>query len=240
MKVIHDPPAVRTYLNSYGWGGMFSPAVEEKFQMCLYKAGEPVLRSGEKLPGLLLYVEGRSKVFRPLENGQTMLVRFYFPFQVMGDVELFTGGPALNSVNAVSEVRCLLLPTETVKMELKSNIPLLNHLARGLAGKLASFNATSAVNQNYPLKTRLADYLCLIFLEDGQYTEELKTVNLGEMADFLGCSYRHLTRTLEEFKTQGILEKRGRSFRILDPDALKEIAGDVFRSELDLSDSLQS
>ena len=232
MTIIHDPKAVRAYLEQYGWAGMCSNSTEEQIQLCHYEKGETVLRSGEELPGLLLYVGGRSKVIRPLENAQTMLVRFYFPFQIMGDVELFTGTHAVNSVMAVSEVRCLVIPMEAVQKELESNVPLLKLLAEGLAEKLASSNATSAVNQHYPLKTRLADYLCLIFLEDGQYTQELKTVNLGEMADFLGCSYRHLTRTLEILKKQGILEKRGRSFRILDPDALKEIAGEAFRNEL--------
>lgn len=232
MTIIHDPERVRDYLEQFGWAGMCSPATEERIQLFLYETGEAVLRSGDALPGLLLYVEGRSKVFRPLENGQTMLVRFYFPFQIMGDIELFTANRAVNSVTAVSEVRCLMIPMEAVRQELKGNTALLNLLARGLAEKLASSNATSAVNQHYPLRIRLADYLCLIFLEDGQHTRELKTVDLGEIADFLGCSYRHLTRTLEEFKRKGILEKKGRSFRILDPETLREIAGEAFRNEL--------
>ena len=67
----------------------------------------------------------------------------------MGDIELFNGNPAAASVDAVGEALCLLLPMEAARREIESNIPLLKVLALGLAKKLVSFNATSAVNLNY-------------------------------------------------------------------------------------------
>lgn len=178
-----------------------------------------------------LYVEGKAKVFKLLENGQAMLVRFYTPFQVMGDAELFRNIPSISSVQAITPVCCLGLPIETVRREAESNIPLLRHLCAALGWKLATFNMTSAINQTYPVETRLASYLSVLYLEDsGNMTEreQLWTEDLGEMAELLGCSYRHLTRTLSHLKKAGIIEKSRRGIRILDPERLKGLSRDLY------------
>jgi CRP-like cAMP-binding protein len=165
-----------------------------------------------------------------MENGQSMLVRFYQHFQVMGDVELFLESPAISSVQAITPVRCLGIPMEMMKLEVKSNNALLNRLGRALARKLESFNITSAINQNYPLETRLASYLSVIYpeYETSSDKDELETENLEEMAEFLGCSYRHLTRTLKALNERGIIEKTRSRIRILDPAELNKLSRDLY------------
>lgn len=234
MKIRQDKAEINRYLIQYGWDKMFTQVTAESIQLCHYEAGEYIFRGGEKREWFFLYVEGRSKVYRVLENGEIMLVRFYRPFQLLGDLELFLEFHNISSVKAISKVCCLRLPVHLVKEEMKHNIPLLNHLARGLAAKLASFNTTAAVNQHYTMDIRLAAYLSMIYLEGDEYKEsreEMETENLSEMADFLGCSYRHLTRTLESFKKDGLIEKKGRKIKILDPAALKKRSRDVLLYE---------
>lgn len=223
MEISDDRRAIQRYLIQYGWETMFSPPTLRAIQLCRYEAGEYIFRGGEKREWFFLYVEGKSKVYRVMENGEIMLVRFYRPFQLLGDLELFIESHTISSVMAITEVYCLRLPVGLVKVEMQHNIPLLNHIARGLAVKLASFNTTAAVNQHYTLDVRLAAYLCMIYLEGDEHKmsrEEMETENLSEMSDFLGCSYRHLTRTLERFKKENLIEKKGSRIRILDPESL--------------------
>jgi len=165
-----------------------------------------------------------------MENGQSMLVRFYQHFQIMGDVELFLNSPAINSVQAISQVKCLGIPMELMKTEARHNNALLNRLGSALARKLEATNMTSAINQNYPLETRLASYLSVIYpqVRTGSESEDLETENLEEMAQFLGCSYRHLTRTLKNLKMEGIIEKSRKGIRILNPGRLKELSRDLY------------
>ncbi|MDC7231629.1 MAG: cyclic nucleotide-binding domain-containing protein [Spirochaetales bacterium] len=225
MEVTSDRKEILRYLMLNGWEKIFSPEAMEAIELCRYSPGEFIFHGGEKRKWFFLYVEGKSKVYRVLENGEIMLVRFYKPFQLMGDLEVFMESHSISTVKAISPVCCLRLPIDLVKKECRSNITLVNHLARGLAEKLASFNTTAAVNQHYTLDVRLASYLCMIYLEGDEFKEskdEMGTENLSEMADFLGCSYRHLGRTLEVFKKERLIEKKGRSIRILDAQGLRE------------------
>jgi CRP/FNR family transcriptional regulator, putaive post-exponential-phase nitrogen-starvation regulator len=234
MEISQDKAEINRYLMQYSWDKMFTQATADSIQLCRYEAGEFIFRAGERREWFFLYVEGRSKVYRVMENGEIMLVRFYKPFQLLGDLELFLESHSISSVKAISKVCCLRLPFELIKEEMKHNIPLLNHLARGLAEKLASFNTTAAVNQHYTMDIRLAAYLSMIYLEGDKYKEsreEMETENLSEMADFLGCSYRHLTRTLESFKKNGLIEKKGHKIKILDPEALKKRSRDILLYE---------
>jgi len=217
-------------LNRNGWSGILSGGAVDKLRICTFFPGEFIYREDEECRMFYFYLGGKSKVFKLLENGQTMLVRFYQQFQIMGDVELFLNSPAINSVQAISQVKCLGISMDAIKEEAKVNNTLLNRLGSSLARKLESSNMTSAINQNYPLETRLASYLSVIYpqVKTGYESEDLETENLEEMAQFLGCSYRHLTRTLNNLKLKGIIEKSRKGIRVLDFSRLKELSRDLY------------
>jgi len=202
----------------------------EEARLYSFEPGEFLYRGGDPCLRFYLYLEGKSKVFKLLENGQSMLVRFYQHFQIMGDVELFLNSRAISSVQAITQVKCLGIPMAVMKEEAKINNALLNLLGSALAWKLESFNVTSAINQNYPLETRLASYLSVIYpqIRTGSESEDLETENLEEMAEFLGCSYRHLTRTLRSLKMKGIIEKSRKGIRVMDPAGLKKLSRDLY------------
>ena len=54
---------------------------------------------------------------------------------------------------------------------------------------------------------------------------ELKTFKLTELATLLGTSYRHLSRIVNEFITNGIIEKKKGIITIKDIEKLKELSG---------------
>ena len=94
-----------------------------------------------------------------------------------------------------------------------------------------SFNMISAVNQNYPLENRLASYLSAVS-ESGKNNEivirEFHTNNLTELAELLGTSYRHLTRTIRKFKKEEIITKQGAKIAVIDQHRLISMAKDIY------------
>jgi hypothetical protein len=65
-----------------------------------------------------------------------------------------------------------------------------------------------SVNQTYPLAWRLAHLLLEASIDD------LFQEKLTETAEYLGVSYRHLTYTLKDFKTQKLVTKTADGYRI--------------------------
>jgi CRP/FNR family putative post-exponential-phase nitrogen-starvation transcriptional regulator len=230
MQTSNSRDEIDRLLNAIHWAKILSKETVETIKICIFSPREYIFREGEECTLLYLYAEGKSKVFKRLENGQTMLIRFLRSYQLMGDVELFLDSPAISSVQAITEVVCLGIPMKTMKEEAQRNSTILFKLGEALAKKLKTFNITSAINQNYPLETRLASYLRVIY--PGSRTEddieELETENLEEMAEFLGCSYRHLTRTIRMLVDKGIIEKKRKSIKILDSSRLNEISRELY------------
>ena len=80
---------------------------------------------------------------------------------------------------------------------------------------LAQIVARNAVNDTLnilaPLEARLRAYIAR------SQREGVFTGRLTETAEYLGVSYRHLLRTMNELCARGILEKTRGGYRILQP-----------------------
>ncbi len=217
-----DP--IASYVERFALDKILSEDLLDSLCALRYAPGEHIFRKAEPLRRLLFFVEGRAKVYNQMENGSSLLVRFYSPFDILGDVELFAFDHYLLDVVAMAETVCLGLDAKTVKQAVDRNSRLLAYLCGRLGVKLAGFNSLTAVNLRYPVENRLASYLLTVANEDGA---ALDTENLGELADILGTSYRQLSRVVRRFRNDGMLETGRGRIRILSRDKLAPLARDL-------------
>lgn len=231
MEKEKSPHIIRHYLKQYGFDQMLDEQLLSQAKLYTFNPGEHIVRSYEQPEIFYFYVQGKSKVYQLLDNGKSLLCRFYNPPEIVGDVEIFSNSPYICNLQALTEVVCIGMPVEEVKKSTETNTRLLQLLCKSLGQKLASFNMISAVNQKFPLENRLASYLAAVS-ERGTRGElminEIHTNNLTELADLLGSSYRHLTRTIRQFKEKGIITKENREIQVIDKDQLQKLAKDIY------------
>lgn len=222
---------IQKYIQKFDLSTILDDTLIREIKLYRFEPGDYIVRAGEYPTHLYFYVLGKSKVFQLLDNGKSLLCRFYHPFEIVGDVEIFSNKPNVCNLQALTAVTCLGLPINKVKKAAESNPKLLKMLCCSLGEKLASFNMISAVNQNYSLENRLASYLSAVS-ESGTDNEivirEFHTNNLTELAELLGTSYRHLTRTIKKFKDERIITKQGAKIQVLDEHRLKAMAKDIY------------
>jgi len=218
---------IESYVRRYDLGRILSPVLVRALELRRYEKGERLISSGDAVDSLYFIVEGRAKVYSQMENGSRLLVRFYSPFDILGDVELFSFERFILNVEALEEVVCLRLDARTIKRGAADNCALLQELCGRLGRKLAEFNASAAINLRYPVANRLASYLLAVECE--KECRSLGTDDLGELADLLGASYRQLSRVLRDFKNDGILEEMRGALRIRDKPKLEALARDLYR-----------
>ncbi|NNG00698.1 MAG: cyclic nucleotide-binding domain-containing protein [Desulfobacteraceae bacterium] len=231
MERYIDKAQQRIYLDKFGFSEFLDQAFVGKLKTYKFSPGEFMIRHGEPADHLWFFVEGRSKVFMTLENGKSLLIRFYAPPEIVGDVEVFSRTPYICNMQALTTVACIGTPSHVFREHAESNPRLLVFMCRNLSNKLANFNLLSAVNQKYTLENRVAAYLAAVSTPHEsrhRISEEINTSNLTELADLLGSSYRHLTRTLKKLKNDGIIAKSGDDFVILDRKRLLSMARDIY------------
>jgi len=232
---------IDAYVNRYALGGLLSPELLAAFTLRRYPEGEHLIRSGQAVEGLFFVVEGRAKVYSQMENGSTLLVRFYAPFDILGDVELFSFDTYVLNVVALEETVCLCLPAVAIRRYAELNTGFLMELCGRLGRKLADFNASAAINLRYPVENRLASYLLAVTGGPGPAAgtgdaggvasrsgQCLVTDDLGELADILGTSYRQLSRVLRRFREEGIIGGGRGGIRVLDRGRLEPLARDLY------------
>ncbi len=219
-----DP--VDSYVRRYALDGLLSADLLGALRPLPRRPGELVIRAGDPVGDLFFFVEGRAKAYSLMENGQSVLASFYRPFDVLGEAELFGSGSYTLSVEALTESVFLGLSVEAVKKAAARNCSLFMYLCGRLGAKLSARIVAESINLRYPVENRLASYLLAAADGEGWI---LGTDDLGELADFIGASYRQLARVVRRFRDEGILDRARGRIRLLDGGKLESLARDLYQ-----------
>ncbi|WP_219641437.1 Crp/Fnr family transcriptional regulator [Cohnella sp. CFH 77786] len=226
MKKLSDPAALSRWVNQYGLEDILSEKARERMELFSYGKGEPVCQAGEDLAYLMLLVSGKLKLSRLLPNGRSILIRFYRPLSMIGDLELLNGQPANCSVESVGTTIVIAIPADVMRETALEDPRFLRFVIRHLSNKLMTMSNASTLNMLYPLENRFASYLVSITGSGsgGEEADEIRTPKLTEVAELLGTSYRHLNRIITKLASEGLLERKRGKILVHDLQQLHRLA----------------
>ncbi len=224
MKIIEDSTLLREKLDEYKLLKIFTNIDAMPFALQKFSAGEIIMDEGEQLHFLLYLVEGRVKATSSVETGKSLLLRFSHPLSIIGDIELVRHVPVQSQITAITNCLCIALPFHYIYNNEMSNPLFLQDLLKALSYKLQTGTAASRVNLLSSVENRFASYLLSTTTPDNEFGLELQTANIGEIADLLGTTHRHLNRVIHHLSEQGIIEKSKKAIRILDEQALEDMS----------------
>jgi CRP/FNR family putative post-exponential-phase nitrogen-starvation transcriptional regulator len=226
MEKLLDETILNFYINKHDLHQIFESDVLSHAELHSFQKGEQILKVDSQLIYYYFFVKGKIKVFSPQENGKSLLLRFYTTFDTLGDLELFRKSPVRSNVEAAEDTLLIALPTEILHKLCNDNPVFLRYVINSLSIKLDSISYNSAYNLLYPLINRLCSYLIEhVTDEDFIYL----TSSYEDISDFLGTTYRHLHRTLNQLQEKKILAFQGKKIYILNRDELKKLSKNLYR-----------
>ena len=188
-----------------------------------FKPGDTVAQAGEPVTRLGFVAEGLATVKHALENGRAALLCEYSGQHTVGELEVLMDYPVYASqVQAITRGAMLMIPlTEETRAQIAADAALLRYLGQIVACKLERMSRIAAQDRSYPLAERLAAYLL--------YADRChrRPMPLTRVSELMGVSYRHLMRSLKALCEAGVITREGASCRVLDPEALARLAGDI-------------
>jgi len=217
--------SVASYVRRYSLDSLLSADLVKMLQPLRREPGELIIGAGDPVRDLLFFVKGRIKIYTTMENGQRLLAAISKPFDVLGEVELFTSERYTLSVEALTETVCLALSVAAIRRNAERNVRLFMYLCGRLGAKLRDRIIAESINLRYPVENRLASYLLASTDGEGWI---LGTDDLGELADYLGSSYRQLARIVRRFRDAGILDRTRGRIRVVSRPKLRPLAGDLY------------
>lgn len=207
-----------SYIKQHSISHIFSFPIEEHIQVYEYERGEWIIQEGILPEHLFFVVEGSAKIYVTHQNGKVSLLSFVNQFDFIGEMELLHEVYYSKGIQTSTKTICFAIPFWDCKEKLLADAKFLRHLSIFLSNKATRMAAKYSQTLAYPLDNRLAEFI-LQTADNDMYKEKHVTV-----CDFLGVSYRHLLFVLAQFCENGYLEKEGRGYRILERDALVDLA----------------
>ena len=221
MKV-KDPRKVDAHIKRYPVHQYFSADIKKYLELHTFKKGEFICEERKTPDHLFFILEGKVKLSLIHQDGNVTLVQYYEPGDILGELELLEMRQQSQAIQAVGDVVCLALPFDDCKEAMLSDSKFLQNLCRLIAGKMQRSVNKLVDTQTYPLENRLAAYF--LTKEDEVGFDQWMHVKLTDLAQYLGTSYRHLSRVIKDFSDAGWIEKERTKMRVLEREGLFELA----------------
>lgn len=194
------------------------------------KAGkdEIIFLQGQPAKGFYVITGGRVKVFMSSPDGREAVLHLYGPGETVGEVAMFRGMDFPANAMAVADSTLMFLPRDGLVSLLKQDPDLAMNMLASLGAKLREFTQRIEALTLRELPQRLAAYL-LDLAEREDAVEIRLDLTRGLLASFLGATRETLSRALSRLADQGVIEVKGRIIRLLDREALEDMASGEIR-----------
>lgn len=189
-----------------------------------YRKGSIIYKEGQRISGIYCVNSGVVKIYKTGIAGKEQIIKFAKPGDIFGYRSIMNGEPACTSAKVHDDaVVCHVIASELYALLRKNNefaIDLLQ-LACAELGEANNF-ITDMAQKN--VRERLAEILIFLKEEFGTDDDDILKITLTreELANLIGTATESVIRLLSEFKSENIVELRGRRIKIVDESKLRK------------------
>ncbi|GCF92629.1 transcriptional regulator [Enterococcus florum] len=217
MKKIRDTQRLAAYVELHDLQNYMDADILTMGSLQSFEKEEHLIQTGTISDFLYFLVEGSVMVYSYPSDTQNICIDFATPATPLGEASSLWELLPKSSVKAVTDSICIAIPLRQYRDTLQQDVRFLQNICQLLSTRLNSgINLANSLTE--PVETRLAKFI-LAHHESGKFSTRLTTC-----ASILNVSYRHLLRTITNFRDAQILEKQKNYYVIRDVKALEELA----------------
>jgi CRP/FNR family transcriptional regulator len=192
------------------------------------KKNEALYRAGEPFHALYAIRIGSLKTNMLIEDGRTQVAGYHMPGDIIG---LDGVGTELHGTEAIAleDSEICVLPFVSVE-NLARNVPALQHnLHKVMSKEIARDHGVMLLLGSMRAEERLAVFL--LNLADRYHcrgysaTEYMLRMTREEIGSYLGLKLETVSRLFSRFQQHGLIQIQGRTVKLLDMGALRQIVG---------------
>lgn len=187
-----------------------------------YKAGEQIIKEGQKTLGLFIIESGRVKITRSSAEYDQRVIRIATAGDILGHRGF--GGDWSYPISAFcyTDTSVQFIPLRVLNNVLKNNSKFSYQLILFFADEIRD---SEFLNNNHSVKERIA-WVLLKNIDVFGITNDKKfnfTIPRKDIASFALTTYESVIRTLSELKKEQILSAKGKDLYINNLSQLKKI-----------------
>lgn len=188
-----------------------------------YEAGEVVVLEGNASSGLYYLQYGWLKVVKVSLNGREQVLRFLEPGETFNEVGVFASELNPATAIALEPAGVWLIPQTAVLDLLRQQPDFAEHIVANMAQRLLYLVSLVTDLSLRPVTGRIA-HLLLTEATDDNILHRPRWYTQAELAARLGTVPDVVQRALRQMESEGLIEVKRRSIRILDRPSLANLA----------------
>ena len=185
-----------------------------------YKKGEVVFREGGIPTGIYYVRSGKVKKFKTTGSGMEQIFYLCCEGELLGYHALLSDEYYPDSAATIEDSEITFIPKDTFLKVLRDSTALSNALLKALGHEFSLFISSITNLGTKSVRERLAFNLLILEEKfksaDRTSASTLITLSRTDLASMVGTAKENLVRLLQEFKKTGLIEKTGKTIRILD------------------------
>ena len=192
------------------------------------KKGESLYRAGDSFTALYAIRAGSCKTTVLAEDGREQVAGYHMLGDVIGMDGIGTERHGCQAV-ALEDTECCMLPFDELGDLTRSVAQLQRNLYQALSREIGRSQNAMLLLGSMRAEERLAAFLLNLsqrYRERGySSTEFVLRMTREEIGSYLGLKLETVSRLFSRFHQEGLIQVQGRSIKLLDIAALKELLG---------------
>ncbi len=182
-----------------------------------------IYSEGDEANRLYFVQAGRVKTSKTTATGKELITGLYQTGDFFGYKALLEGTPHHDSAVAVDDATLLYVPANDFTQLIERNPAVSQQFVRLLAGRVREQEDLLLDMAYNSLRKRVADTLLRLHEQQCALdpTDPLIHLSRDDMAALIGTAPESLSRTLSEFRQDGIIELSHKFIRVQQPDRLR-------------------
>lgn len=188
----------------------------------LFKKNQVVHYEGDSAAGIYLVLSGKIKTIKMGEDGRELMTGIYQTDDFLGINIILSNKPHDDTATALEDSNLCFFP--------KAQFDELLRLYPDVAGKFLKILSNEIRNKDAYLlqlayqsvRKRIAEAILRLFKHhrDGI---DIVSISRDDLAALSGTASETVSRTLTEFKNEGLIEKKGSTLKILNEDKMSKM-----------------
>lgn len=192
-----------------------------------YKKGSLVYSEGTRMKGCYFVYSGIVKIFQTGHEGKEQIIKFEKEGDFFGFRSVILKEKACTSVEILADAILYFIPEKTLLLLIKNNPDFAYELMQIACKELGESNRYIRDIAQKSVKERLAEILLMMAHDFGIENDGTLKLNISreDLSNFVGTATETVIRLLSEYKTEGLVESKGRKIKLLNIEKLKNRAG---------------
>ena len=188
----------------------------------MFKKNQVVHYEGDDAIGIYLVVTGKIKTIKMAEDGRELMTGIYQKEDFLGTNTILSNKPHDDTATALEDSNLCFFP-KTQFDELLSLYPdIAGKFLKILSNEIRDKDAYLLQLAYQSVRKRIAQAILRLFRENNIETDCI-SISRDDLAALSGTASETVSRTLTEFKNEGLIEKKGSFLKILNQDKISNM-----------------